>query len=260
MREVNRQQVLACLQQVGIQPGDGVLVHSALQFFGRPQGGVGMYLDALKEAVGLSDSPPAGTLAVPVFNFSFARGEAYDPELAPAVGMGAFSEFVRQQPDARRTTHPMQSFAMIGRDAAALAALDTPSAFDDGSAVDVMVQSGYKLLLLGASVQAASVLHYSEQRVGVPYRYWKEFSGEVRRGGAWQLVAYRMYVRDLDLDPRLEIYEVEHELRRRGQWQAVELHYGKISLCTLSDFVAATSDLLREDPWRFVTNRPEVEE
>jgi len=258
MREVNRQQVLACLQQVGVQPGDGVLVHSALQFFGRPQGGVGMYLDALKEAVGLSESPPTGTIAVPVFNFSFAKGEAYDPDLAPAVGMGAFSEYVRQQPGALRTTHPMQSFALIGEDAPSLAVLDTPSAFDDGSAVDAITRSGYKLLLLGASVQAASALHYSEQRVGVPYRYWKEFTGQVRREGAWQTASYRMYVRDLDLDPRLEIFEVERELRRRGQWQAVELHYGKISLCTLSDFIAATSDLLRQDPWCFVTNKPEA--
>ena len=260
MREVNRQQVLECLQQVGVQRGDGVLVHSALQFFGRPQGGVGMYLDALKQAAGLSDRPPVGTIAVPVFNFSFAKGEAYDPIAAPAVGMGAFSEFVRQQTGALRTTHPMQSFAMIGQDAASLASLDTPSAFDDGSAVDVMIQSGFKLLLLGASVQAASALHYSEQRVDVPYRYWKDFSGQVRRGGAWQPATYRMYVRDLDLDPRLEIYEVERELRQRGQWQSADLHYGKISLCTLADFVSATSDLLRQDPWRFVTNKPEVEE
>ena len=50
------------------------------------------------------------------------------------------------------------------------------------------------------------------------------------------------------------------ELRQRGQWQSVDLHYGKISLCTLSDFVAATTDLLRQDPWCFVTNKPEVKE
>jgi aminoglycoside 3-N-acetyltransferase len=113
---------------------------------------------------------------------------------------------------------------------------------------------------LGADVQAASVLHYSEQRVGVPYRYWKEFSGRIRRGETWQPSTYRMYVRDLEMDPRLEIYQVEEALRRRGQWQSVPLNYGSISLCTLSDFVNATSDLLREDPWRFVTNPPEVKE
>ncbi len=258
MQEVNRQQILDRLQRVGVRQGDGVLVHSALQFFGRPQGGIGIYLDSLKEAVGLNNTPESGTIAVPVFNFSFAKGEDFDPDQAPAVGMGAFSEFVRQQPGALRTTHPMQSFALIGEHAARLAALETPSAFDDGSAVDEMVRMGFKLLLLGADVQAASVLHYSEQRVGVPYRYWKTFSGRVRRGDAWQQATYRMYVRDMEIDARLEIYEIEQELRRRGQWQAVSLNYGSISLCSLADFVKATSDLLREDPWSFVTNPPEA--
>ena len=258
MLEVNQQQILERLQRVGVRDGDGVLVHSALQFFGRPQGGIGIYLDALREAVGLNRPSPTGTIAVPVFNFSFAKGDDYDPALAPAEQMGAFSEFVRQQPGALRTTHPMQSFALIGEHAAELAELDTLSAFDDGSAVDRMLQMGFKLLLLGADVQAASVLHYSEQRVGVPYRYWKDFSGRVRRGAAWHPAKYRMYVRDLEIDARLEIYDVEKELRQWGQWQAVRLHYGWISLCSLSDFVRATSDLLREDPWRFVTNKPEV--
>jgi aminoglycoside 3-N-acetyltransferase len=258
MQEVNRQQILDCLHQVGVQPGDGLLVHSALQFFGRPQGGIGIYLDALQEAVGMKDDPARGTLAVPVFNFSFAKGQDYDPDLTPAVGMGAFSEFIRQQPGALRTSHPMQSFAVIGQHAAELAALDTPSAFDDGSAVDRMVQLGFNLLLLGADVQAASVLHYSEQRVGVPYRYWKEFHGQLRRQDVWQPSVYRMYVRDMEIDARLEIYEVEKELRTRGQWQAAPLNYGWISLCSLADFVRATSDLLRADPWCFVTNPPEV--
>jgi aminoglycoside N3'-acetyltransferase len=248
------------LQQVGVKEGNGLLVHTALQFFGRPQGGLLMYLDALKTAVGLDAASPVGTLAAPTFNFSFARGEDHDPSAAPAVNMGAFSEFFRQQPGVLRTTHPMQSFAVLGEHAAKLAALDTPGAFDDDSAVDWMVQHGFKLLLLGADIQAASVLHYSEQRVGVPYRYWKDFSGRIRRKNVWQDAAYRMYVREMDIDARLEIYEVEEELRRRGQWSAVKLNYGAVSLCRLDDFVAATSDLLRADPWRFVTNKPEASE
>ena len=34
---------MAALQDLGIQPGDGLLVHSAVQFLGQPEGGVGMY-------------------------------------------------------------------------------------------------------------------------------------------------------------------------------------------------------------------------
>ena len=258
MLEVSRQEVIDCLQQVGIARGDGLLVHSALQFLGRPQGGVGMYLDALDAVVGLYGRDPAGTLAVPAFNFAFARGEDYDPASAPSVGMGAFSEFVRQRPTARRTTHPMQSFALIGAQADALADMDTPSAFDDGSAVDRMLSLDFKLLLLGADIQAVSLLHYSEQRVGVPYRFWKTFSGRIKRGGEWQPAEYKMYARDMHIDARLEIYEIETEMRARGLWQSVPLNYGQVAACRLRDFVTVTSDLLTADPWRFVTNKPEA--
>ena len=258
MLEVSRQEVIDCLQQVGFARGDGLLAHSALQFLGRPQEGVGMYLDALDAVIGLYGSDPAGTLAVPTFNFAFARGEDYDPASAPAVGMGAFSEFVRQRPMARRTTHPMQSFAVIGAYADALALLDAPSAFDDGSAVDRMLDLDFKLLLLGADIQAVSLLHYSEQRVGVPYRFWKTFQGRIRRSAGWQQAEYKMYARDLEIDARLEIYEIETVLRERGLWQSVPLNYGQVAACRLRDFVAVTTELLEADPWRFVTNKPEA--
>lgn len=251
---VSKQEVLALLGEIGVQAGDGLLVHSALQFLGQPENGPATYFEALQAAVG-----PAGTLAVPTFNFCFARGEGYDPATVPAVGMGALSEFVRQQPGAQRTTHPMQSLALVGRHAAELAALDTPSAFDDGSAFARMLELDFKLLLLGASVNAASMLHYSEQRAEVPYRYWKDFSGRIRRDGEWREHTYRMFVRDLESDPQLEISAIQRELEARGQWHSRKLNYGDIVQCRLADFVAAADELLAADPWVFVTNRADIQ-
>lgn len=252
MRSVSRAQVITALKGVGVRRGDGLLVHSALQFLGKPEGGTGLYLDALWEVLGTE-----GTIAVPTFNFSFAKGEDYDPETAPAVGMGAFSEYVRQQAGALRTSHPMQSFAVLGKHAGELAAADTPSAFEDGSAVDRMLDLDFKLLLLGADIQAVSLIHYSEQRAGVPYRHWKEFGGRALRDGEWREATYKMFVRDMDLDARLEIYPIREVLEAAGGWAAVKLNYGLISLCMGRDFVAAADELFARDPWVFVTNRPE---
>ena len=151
----------------------------------------------------------------------------------------------------------MQSFAIIGAKAEELAALDTPSAFDDGSAVDEMLAMDDKLLLLGANIQAVSAFHYSEQRVGVPYRFWKDFEGRILRGGEWQTAVYRMYVRDMEIDARIEIFDVETAMKERGMWQEVTLNYGKIAACRLRDFIAVISEMMTEDPWRWVTNKPE---
>lgn len=254
MQMVTREQLEAALKAAGVCPGDGLLVHSALQFLGRPEGGTGIYFEALCSILG-----PGGTLVVPTFHFAFAKGQPYDPESTPSQGMGIFSEYVRQQPGARRTPHPIQSLAAIGRFAEDLCGRDTLSAFDPGSAFERMLELDFKLLLLGADIQAASMVHYSEQRAGVPYRYWKEFTGKVhvsaRQGSAgeeWQLRTYRMYVRNLELDPRLELSPIQRLLETRGQWNSSLLNYGKVSLCRLNDFVRAADDLLAADPWRLV--------
>lgn len=40
-----------------------------------------------------------------------------------------------------------------------------------------------KLLLLGATINAASIFHLAEQRLRVPYRYLKDFTGEYQENG-----------------------------------------------------------------------------
>lgn len=272
MRQVTQEQVVAALKAVGIVRGDGLLVHSALQFLGQPAGGVELYFHALCAVLEGSEisqvqlpgtwSPTPvsqlriGTLAVPTFNFAFARGEPYDPKTTASRGMGTFSEYVRMLPGALRTPHPMQSLAVIGRHAADLASWDTPSAFDPGSAFERMLELDFKLLLLGADIQAVALLHYSEQRFNVPYRYWKDFTGPVNTPAGWQMRTYRMFVRDLGIDPKIELYAVQDLLEARGQWRSQALNYGRISSCRLVDFTAVVDEFLERDPWFLVTNPP----
>jgi aminoglycoside 3-N-acetyltransferase len=268
MREITQAQVVEILRSLGVRSGDGLLVHSAIQFLGQPQGGLTMYLDALQEALGLdawlesgkvaTSKSQAGCLAVPAFNFAFARGERFHPQETPAENMGVFSEFVRRQPQAQRTHHPMQSLAVIGPCAADLVARDSPSAFGPGSAFERMLEMDFKLLLLGADVQAASIIHYSEQRARVPYRYWKDFQGLIYRDQAWQECNYRMFVRHLEADAQLDLHSIQELLQSRRQWAQRRVNYGAIAVCRLVDFVAAADEILDADPWALVTNRAEA--
>ena len=249
MLEVTQHQVLDCLRALGIETGDGLLIHSAVQFLGRPAGGVQIYLDAILEIIGSQ-----GTIVAPTFNFGFARGERYHPQETPSAGMGAFSELVRGHPQARRTSHPMQSVAVLGRWAEDLAGRDTPSAFDPASAFERMLELNFKLLLLGADIQYTAMIHYSEQRANVPYRYWKDFSGKILTASGWQPRTYRMFVRDLELDPQLTLDPVVEYMASLGQWRSLSLNYGQVTVCSLRDFVAAADKFLAENPWSLVTN------
>jgi aminoglycoside 3-N-acetyltransferase len=260
MLEVSQEDLLSSLRRVGVSPGDALLVHSALQYLGKPKGGPELYLSTLMEALGIDGATDgSGTLAVPAFNFGFARGQAYDPQNTPSQGMGVLSELVRMHPLAKRTSHPMQSLAVIGRHADDLASRDTPSAFDPGSAFERMLELDFSILLLGADIQAISVLHLVEQRLGVPYRYWKEFNGEVRMPQGWERKTYRMFVRDLDLDPHIDLHPVQRRLEERRQWLSTPLNYGQVARCRMADFVAAVSEFLEKDPWSLVTNPPQGE-
>jgi aminoglycoside 3-N-acetyltransferase len=249
MQEVNQEQVVSCLKTLNIGPGDGLLVHSALQYLGRPVNGVRIYLEAILQVIGAQ-----GTIVVPTFNFAFANGEPYDPDETPSKGMGAFSELIRKLPEARRTNHPMQSIAAIGHYAEDLARRDTLSAFDPGSAFERMLELDFKLLLLGADSRSVSMFHYCEQRNNVPYRYWKEFSGKVKTPIGWQQRTYRMFVRDLDLDPQLTLDPVVSYMLAKEEWHTVDLNYGQITTCRLGDFVTAADHYLAQDPWTLVTN------
>ena len=251
MKTVNQDQVKHCLEQLPLRSGDGLLVHSALQFFGKPDPGPEIYYDALTDQLG-----PNGTLAVPTFNFDFCKGETFNRAETPSKGMGVFSELVRQHPKACRTLHPMQSIAVVGRYKDDLCSRDTASAFDDGSAFDRMLELDFKLLLLGADVQASSIVHYVEQRSPVPYRYWKSFAGIIVDGSYSREAEYTMFVRDEKIQPELRLAPIEHDLRRMEAWHERPLNYGRIAVCSLHDFVTAAARLLRLDPWALIINPP----
>jgi aminoglycoside 3-N-acetyltransferase len=279
MQTLSRSQLISVLESIGLCPGDHLLVHSAVQFLGRLEGGTGMYFEALGSVLGLvrddgeflerqstvtHRSPTRSTIAVPTFTFTFAHDDPFDLRSTPSQGMGTFSEYVRKQPGARRTPHPMQSLAVIGYYASDMARRDTLSAFDPGSAFERMLELDFKLLLLGADIQSVSLVHYSEQRAHVPYRYWKDFTGLVRiypsdeeeTDGQWETRTYRMFARDLEIDPRLNLLPIQAALQIRGQWSSQHLNYGSLSLCRVTDFVDATDQLLAADPWALVSSVP----
>lgn len=235
------------LRQVGIGQGDGVLVHSAIQYLGRPEGGVDLYRLAFEQVLG-----PDGTLAVPAFNFGFARGATFDARSTPSEQMGVFAEHIRTLPQARRSAHPLQSVAVIGRHAADVAGRDTPSAFDPGSAFERMLELDFKAVFLGATIQVASIVHYSEQKARVPYRTWKTFEGTVVRQGQPVAAACRMYARDLALDPQNDFAPVQRHLEAAGSWRQMRLNYGNVAACRMQDIVDAADRLLAEDAWALV--------
>jgi aminoglycoside 3-N-acetyltransferase len=255
MLELTNEQLERSLVALGIQSGDGLLIHSAIQMLGMPVEGIQAYVNVLQKVTG-----ERGTLVVPTFTLDYPRTRKFDYRSTPSKGMGSLSEFIRQLPGALRSKHPLQSVASLGYHAVDLTGRDTPSAFEEGSVFDQLLNLDFKLLLLGADIQAASMIHYCEANAGVPYRSWKMFYGQVWQNDQWVEKAYSMYARNLDIDPQLQLKPIQSELERMGVWNEVSVNYGKIACCKLTDFVKAGAILLIQDPWIFVANRAQAEE
>jgi len=68
-----------------------------------------------------------------------------------------------------------------------------------------------------------------------------------------------MFVRDLEINPQLDLSPIQGLLQQRGQWRCVEVNYGQVAACRLTDFVRSADDLLARDPWILVGPRSQVE-
>ena len=166
------------LQDVKIERGDVVLVHSAMRTFGKVQGGGKTVVEAFLKVLG-----PEGTLIMPTFTF------AHEAEKEPVIDpqndkseMGAISESVRLHPEALRSTAFRHSFAAIGRRAEVITRVDPKlSPFDLRSSFGVMLALNAKVLLAGLTYSSCTSHHFAEWVCDVPYRHAIPLNVKVRR-------------------------------------------------------------------------------
>ena len=195
------------LDALAVPAGEAVLVHSSLVALGPSRDVPPRDLPAALLDVCRAHFGRESTIVVPTFTFAFCRGVPFDVSASPSERMGSFTEYVRIQPESLRSPHPMQSFAAIGPLARHLTEPDTPAAFAIGGSVDRLLEADATLLLIGASVQHAALVHWSEQRAEVPYRFMKSFRGGWRRSPDEVFVEreYALFARDLDLDEAFDL-------------------------------------------------------
>ena len=177
---------VSAFRSLGVGDGDVLMVHACLDVV-EPAGTdavrverARMLLDALRSVVG-----DAGTILVPTYTFSFCRGEPFDVERTPTPGgpwsdSAEFLELVRRSPGAVRSRAPIHSVAGIGPRAADLLSGTSATCFGPDSAFERLRLAGAKICVIGAPLDEATIRHHTEELAGVPFRYRKLFTGEIR--------------------------------------------------------------------------------
>jgi aminoglycoside 3-N-acetyltransferase len=176
-----RRTLAAQLRGIGLGPDDSVMVHAALRSAGRILGGPDALIDALHDVIG-----PGGTVLV-YTDWSDDYHDLLDddgnvptelrddiPPFDPAASRarrfnGAIAELVRTRPGAMRSANPGASFAAVGGRAGwftAGHALDY--GYGEQSPFAKLVQARGKVLMLGAPLDAMSLLHHAEHLARIP--------------------------------------------------------------------------------------------
>jgi aminoglycoside N3'-acetyltransferase len=252
MREFSVQDLPGTLNALGLRAGDDAIVHASLIGLGRVRGHIASVVPQAIVRCLLDYLGPSGTLAMPAFNFDFCKGVAFDRQRTPSVHMGQLAETLRTWPGSRRSRHPLQSISAVGSRAEEYCEDSGERPFADDSAFGRLLRRDAWVVLLGINFQAASFIHAAEERVGVPYRYWKEFRGRYVDNGREHDHRCWMYARDLHLDPQLDMARVEAELIERRQLARERLGGGAVTACRAQHLVTAAEAVLRRDPMALV--------
>jgi aminoglycoside 3-N-acetyltransferase len=90
----------------------------------------------------------------------------FHPLTSPSMGMGALAEHIRTLPGARRSAHPLSSFAAIGPDAGQCTAVhDLACQHGDRSPLGWLYAADAAILLLGVGYSVCTSFHLAEYRI-----------------------------------------------------------------------------------------------
>lgn len=160
---------------------------------------------------------PEGTLLIPTFNWDFCKGKCFDYKKTPSQ-TGFLGSIALRRKDFKRTHHALYSFAVAGKDADLLFSIDNKDSFGPDSPFAYLERVDAVNITIGIPTgKSFTLVHYIEEKVGIPYRYIKDFTAEyIDENGVKTTRTYSMNVRDLDMDVVM-LHEAHDQLLEERQ-------------------------------------------
>jgi len=184
--------IVSALRDCEVREGDAVYVSSSLGMVGIPEPLIDseeklckLFFDAIFDVIG-----PNGTLYVPTFTYTF--GQSTKSTLAKFTckdisKVGPFTNYVLSLENSKRSKDPMLSITCIGHDKYDLLKASRKTSYGEGSSLEKLATSKIKLLNIGIGPNWMPFIHYLDHLNDAPYRYKKEFFGEIadEEGGVY---------------------------------------------------------------------------
>jgi len=252
---ISYRDVVQALQQVGLVPSSRLIAHASLSAFGPVAGGAETIVGALlasAETVMMPTftlramvvppvGPPNNALEYGDPRGANASAEIFRPDLTVDAAMGVVAETMRRHPRARRSEHPLLSFAGVN----AGEALSAQSLEDPLAPLAWLAEYDGDVLLLGVDHRADTTVHYAEKMAGRrQFVRWALTPAGVVECPGMPGCSDGFAV----LGPRLE-----------GVARRADLGESVVELVPIRDLVHVVVGWIREDPRALLCDRPGCE-
>jgi aminoglycoside 3-N-acetyltransferase len=259
MHRLKYAELLAALQEAGVQRGDIVHVQSDLRRIGpvdaelSREAVLGFYLSAFQEVLG-----PQGTLTVLTAFEDYGRYQTpFVREESPSR-TDTFSEYVRTRPGAVRSIHPIMSLTGLGARAEEICGGAHYEGLGYDSPWGRLHRAGALIMTLGLGpdLGGTTFFHYVESLYGVPYKYTKIYTTPVYAGGVEVPGPFTLSVRYLDYGIVNTPVRLKWYLLNKGKARNVPVGHAQTWSARCNDIVEEFTDCLRRDRYYLLETPP----
>lgn len=243
------------LQELGLEPGMTVIVHSSMRALGWICGGPVTVIQALQDVLtpegtlimpahtaNVSDPKEWGDPPIPEGWWETVREEMppFDPFVTPTYFMGAIAETFRTMPGVYRSNHPRYSFAAWGKHRDQVISYHSLDyGMGEQSPLGEIYQLNGHVLLLGVGYDSNTSMHLGEHQ--------SEAFGSLKKESPLIESGKRVWKSFVDLDYDDEAFpEIGKAFEKRYPMKKQTIGNGLVRLMNQRDVVQFTSTSIRK--------------
>ena len=169
-----------------------------------------------------------GNVLIPTYSYSYTSNELYSVRDSMST-LGHSSEFLREKNYSIRTYDPIFSYLSFASLTPNKHFTNTDSnTFGSGSIIDEVFQNDGYLISVGDRLHYSTEIHYIERLLKVPYRFEKDFHGEIiGLDGVKKRQKATYYCRDLEFAKRhnmtVSFEKLVYDLKQEGYVESVTI-------------------------------------
>lgn len=193
------------------------------------------------------------TIILPTFNLNFPKTKKTG-FADKYIMTGYLNRYLIKKLKFKRTTKPMYNYAILGPNSKKLLSLKQKTAWGEDSIIGFLVKNN--CLGMGLNIDKTKfnwlAIHYCEEKIGVPYRYYKTFSG--KNVNLNKNVYEKMYVRDLESGFVESGKKLNKKLIKNKRLKAKKIIGLDITYVNLKEYSIEAEKFIKKDPYSLVTN------